>query len=87
MKSIKTLSILLLLSQFLLAKEKFTDTTKLYTPKGELASVELYNNLRSLLYEKIFWQALPNGKYVFVSTQGFETVKNAVPSRRSAVHR
>jgi tetratricopeptide (TPR) repeat protein len=57
----------------------FIDTTKIYTPSGELASINVWDKSKSyhtLLYKKIFWESLPNGKYVFVSKDGFVTVKD-----------
>jgi len=55
------------------------DTTKLYTPSGDLAEIDVWNKSKSyqtLLYQKVFWQILPNGKFEFVSKDGFVTVKD-----------
>jgi hypothetical protein len=69
-----------LLINFLLVDYSYgvTDTNKVYTPNGDLAYVSFYDNNGILQYKKIFWQDLPNQKFVFVSKAGFVTVKNGI---------
>ncbi len=52
------------------------DSSYEYTNKHELASVSYSDKNGTLIYERIYWNHLPNGKYAFVSKQGFVTVRN-----------
>jgi hypothetical protein len=73
---LKLVFCLVILSKVLLALST-DDSTRLYTSSGELASVSLYDKNGTLQFEKVYWQYLPNGNYVFVSKRGFTTVKNS----------
>lgn len=55
-----------------------SDSFKIYTPKGELASIDIYHS-GTLFNRTIFWQELPNSKFVFVSKNGFTTIQNGNP--------
>jgi hypothetical protein len=72
---LKLVFCLVIFSKVLLALSN--DSTRLYTPSGELASVSLSDKNGTLLFEKVYWQYLPNGNYVFVSKEGFITVENS----------
>lgn len=77
----KYIFILLLSVSSQLLSAQVLDTLKTYTPNGDLACIEVWDKSKSyytLVYQKVFWQILPNREYLFVSKEGFVTVKDSV---------
>ena len=82
MKKLKYLTLILFISNSVFGQEspivKLGDTTKFYTENKDLATISFYDKTGILIYSKVYWQDLPNGKYVFVSKKGFVTVRDGV---------
>lgn len=65
-----------------LSYSQIEDTSNIYTDKGELARVEVWNrtneNIHKLIYQKVFWEQMLDSTYVFVSKEGFVKVKDGI---------